>query len=431
MHFYKKCLSLMSKKKKMKTLFYNIKELFQVRENDEAILKGDQMKELPSVKNAFLLVEDDRIAGYGPMEHVPADFDESVDLSGRMVMPCYIDSHTHIVYAGNREQEFVDRINGLSYDEIYKRGGGILNSVEKLRNASEDELYEDAAARLEELISLGTGVIEIKSGYGLDLESELKMLRVIKRLKDTYPVGIKATFLGAHAVPVEFKNNQTGFVDAICNDMMPEIAKSGLADYVDAFLETGYFTVEETRRIIRSANAHGLKAKIHLNQFTAIDGIKMCVEENALSVDHLEIVTQNDIEALKKGNTIPVALPTCSYFISIPYTPARELLKAGLPLVIASDYNPGTTPSGNMNFVVATSCIKMKLTPEEAFNAATYNAAFALELEKEYGSITKGKKASFFVTKELHSIYAIPYNFGSNLIDEVYLNGRKYNKTHQ
>lgn len=415
----------------MKTLFYNIKELFQVRENTTDILKGDHMKELPSIRNAFLLVEGDLIADFGPMEEAPADFDDSVDLTGKMVMPSYIDSHTHIVYAGNREQEFVDRINGLSYDEIYKRGGGILNSVEKLRNASEDELYNDAAARLEELISLGTGVIEIKSGYGLDLESELKMLRVIKRLKETFPVAIKATFLGAHAVPVEFKDNQSGFVDAICNDMMPEIAKSGLADYVDAFLETGYFTVEETRKIIRSASALGLKAKIHLNQFTAIDGIKMCVEEKALSVDHLEIVTQNDIEALKKGNTIPVALPTCSYFISIPYTPARELLNAGLPLVIASDYNPGTTPSGNMNFVVATSCIKMKLTPEEAFNAATYNAAFALELEKEYGSITKGKKASFFVTKELNSIYAIPYNFGSNLIAEVYLNGRKYNKTHQ
>jgi len=409
----------------MKTLFYNIKELIQVRENNTSILKGDEMKELPSIKNAFLLIENDVIIDYGSMENAPKSYDKTVDVSGRMIVPSWIDSHTHIVYAGNREQEFVDRINGLSYDEIYQRGGGILNSVEKLRAASEEELYQDAAQRLEELIAQGTGVIEIKSGYGLDLESELKMLRVIKRLKETYDVAIKATFLGAHAVPVEFKNNQSGFVDEICLKMIPEIAKTGLADYVDAFLETGYFTVEETRKIIQAATQHGLKSKIHVNQFTSVDGIEMCVEENVLSVDHLEIVTDKDVEALKRGTTIPVALPTCSYFLSIPYTPARMLLNAGLPLVIASDYNPGTTPSGNMNFVVATACIKMKLTPEEAVNAATLNAAYALELEKEYGSITKGKKASFFITKPIHSIYALPYNFGSHLIDEVYLHGKK------
>src|SRR5690554_8218985 len=255
------------------------------------------------------------------------------------------------------------------------------------------------------------------------------MVSVIKRLKETYDLAIKATFLGAHAVPVEFKNNQSGFVDEICQKMIPEIAKTGLADYVDAFLETGYFTVEETRKIIQAATQHGLKSKIHVNQFTSVDGIEMCVEENVLSVDHLEIVTDKDVEALKRGTTIPVALPTCSYFLSIPYTPARMLLNAGLPLVIASDYNPGTTPSGNMNFVVATSCIKMKLTPEEAFNAATLNAAYALELNQDYGSITRGKKASFFITKPLHSIYAIPYNFGSNLIEVVYLNGSEQKNT--
>src|SRR5690554_252024 len=409
----------------MKTLFYNIKELIQVRENNNSILKGAEMKELPSIKNAFLLIENDTIIDYGSMNDAPQAVDHTVDVSGRMIVPSWIDSHTHIVYAGNREQEFVDRINGLSYDEIYQRGGGILNSVEKLRQTPEEELYRDAAQRLEELIAQGTGVIEIKSGYGLDLESELKMLRVIKQLKENYQVAVKATFLGAHAVPKEFKNNQSGFVDEICEKMIPEIAKTGLADYVDAFLETGYFTTEETRKIIQAATKYGLKSKIHVNQFTAIDGIRMCVEENVLSVDHLEIVTDQDIEALKKGTTIPVALPTCSYFLSIPYTPARKLLNANLPLVIASDYNPGTTPSGNMNFVVATACIKMKLTPEEAINAATLNAAYAVELEKDYGSITKGKKASFFITKPVHSIYAIPYNFGSNLIDEVYLNGKK------
>lgn len=410
----------------MKTLFYNIKELFQIRDENTPILKGEQMKELPSIKNAYLLIEDDTIIDFGSMNQAPDQFDESVDVTGKMILPTWIDSHTHIIYAGNREQEFVDRINGLTYDEIYQRGGGILNSVEKLRVASEDELYQDAAERLEELIHLGTGAIEIKSGYGLDISSEIKMLRVIHRLKEKYNLPIKATFLGAHAVPKEFKNNQSGFVNEICNVMIPEIAKLGLADYVDAFLETGYFTVEETKQIIQSATKHGLKSKIHVNQFTSIDGIKMCVEENALSVDHLEIVSEEDIEQLKKGTTIPVALPTCSYFISIPYTPARKILEAGLPLAIASDYNPGTTPSGNMNFVVATACIKMKLTPEEAINAATFNAAFTLELEKEYGSITKGKKASFIITKPLHSIYAIPYNFGSNPIEQVYINGKLF-----
>src|SRR5690554_365522 len=409
----------------MKTLFYNIKELIQVRENNNSILKGAEMRELPSIKNAFLLIEDDVIIDYGSMENAPQSYDKAIDVSGKMISPSWVDSHTHIVYAGNREQEFVDRINGLSYDEIYQRGGGILNSVERLRSASEEELYHDASLRLQELISQGTGVIEIKSGYGLDVESELKMLRVIKRLKDTFDTAIKATFLGAHAVPKEFKNKQSDFVDEICEKMLPEIAKTGLADYVDAFLETGYFSTEETQKIVQAASKFGLKSKIHVNQFTAIGGIKMCVDEKVLTVDHLEIVTDEDIEAMKKGTTIPVALPTCSYFLSIPYTPARKLLDADLPLVIASDYNPGTTPSGNMNFVVATACIKMKLTPEEAINSATLNAAYALELQDDYGSITKGKKASFFITKPIHSIYAIPYNFGSNLIEEVYLNGNK------
>lgn len=407
----------------MTTLFKNIKELIQVRENSTKILKGNEMKKLPTIKNAFLLIKNDRIIDYGSMENAPTEYDHCIDVTGKMILPTWIDSHTHIVYAGNREQEFVDRINGLSYEEIYNRGGGILNSVAKLRNTTEEELYKNAAIRLEELISQGTGAIEIKSGYGLDLESELKMLRVISLLKKNYPIAIKATFLGAHALPIEYKNNQTGFVDYICNEMIPIVAKEGLAEYVDAFLETGYFTVEDTKKIIETATHYGLKSKIHVNQFTAIGGIEMCVKQNVLSVDHLEIVTDEDIKALQTGNTIPVALPTCSYFISIPYTPARKLLEANLPLVLASDYNPGTTPSGNMNFVVATACIKMKITPEEAINAATFNAAFALELEKDYGSITKGKKASFIITKPLHSFYAIPYNFGSNPIEQVYLNG--------
>lgn len=410
----------------MTTLIINIKELLQTREETPAFLAGNAMSTLPSIKNAFLQIEDDIIKAYGKMDELPqADADEVIDATGRIVMPAWIDSHTHIVYAGNREQEFVDRINGLSYEEIFNRGGGILNSAKKLQETSEDELYEQSRLRLEEIMRLGTGAVEIKSGYGLTLEAELKMLRVIKRLKENYPIAIKATFLGAHAFPADYKNNHEGYIDLICNDMIPAVAAEKLADYVDAFLETGYFSAEETIRIMETGKKYGLPAKIHVNQFTAINGIKACVEHNALSVDHLEVVTDEDIEVLKNSKTMPVALPTCSFFISIPYTPARKMIAAGLPLALASDYNPGTTPSGNMNFVVATACIKMKMTPEEAFNAATINAAYAMDILKEYGSVTKGKKASLIITKPLHSFYEIPYNFGSNLIETVILNGKR------
>ncbi len=410
----------------MTTLIINIKELLQVREETTTFLAGDAMNTLPSLTNAFLQIEDDVIKAYGKMEELPqVDADEIIDATGRIVMPTWVDSHTHIVYAGNREQEFVDRINGLSYEEIFNRGGGILNSAKKLQETSEDELYEQSRIRLEEIMRLGTGAVEIKSGYGLTLDAELKMLRVIKRLKENYPVTIKATFLGAHAFPSSYKNDHEGYIDLICNDMIPAVAAEKLADYVDAFLETGYFSIEETIRIMKTGEKYGLLPKIHVNQFTALHGIKACVEHNALSVDHLEIVTDDDIEVLKSSKTMPVALPTCSFFISIPYTPARKMLTAGLPLALASDYNPGTTPSGNMNFVVATACIKMKMTPEEAFNAATINAAYAMGILNEYGSVTKGKKASLIITKPLHSFYEIPYNFGSNLIETVILNGKR------
>lgn len=410
----------------MKILITNIKELLQVRENQVDLVAGAAMKELPKIDNAYLVIEDELIADFGTMDECPPhnDMDQILDATGKTVLPTWVDSHTHIVYAGNRELEFVDRINGLSYEEIFNRGGGILNSAKKLQECTEEELYEQSKVRLEEVMSQGTGAVEIKSGYGLTLESELKMLRVIKKLATNYPIEIKATFLGAHAFPLEFKDNHEGYIDLLVNEMIPTIAKEGLAEYVDAFLETGYFSVEETTRIMKAGKENGLTAKIHVNQFTAIGGIKACVDNGALSVDHLEIVTDEDIEALKNSKTMPVALPTCSYFISIPYTPARKMIDAGLPLAIASDFNPGTTPSGNMNFVVATSCIKMRMTPEEAINAATINGAYAMGLEKEYGSITIGKKASVIITKPLHSFYEIPYAFGSNLIEQVLLKGK-------
>ena len=360
------------------------------------------------------------------MDNCPeAGNNEVIDASGKTVLPTWCDSHTHLVYAGNREQEFVDRINGLSYEEIANRGGGILNSAKRLNETSEDELYKQSRNRLEEVMQLGTGAIEIKSGYGLTIEGELKMLRVIKRLRENYPVAIKATFLGAHAFPTEFKENHTGYIDQITNEMLPAISSEGLADYIDAFCETGYFSVEETERIMEAGKQYGLQAKIHVNQFTAINGIEACVKHNALSVDHLEIVTDEDIEILKGSRTMPVALPTCSFFISIPYTPARQLLNAGLPVALATDYNPGTTPSGNMNLVVATACIKMKMTPEEAINAATINGAYAMGLSETHGSITIGKKANIIITKPLNSFYELPYAFGSNLIDSVIINGQK------
>jgi len=409
----------------MQTLIINIKELLQVRETPIDKVSGSDMAVLPSIKNAFLLIEDDTIAAFGSMETCPKLNPEiTIDASGKIVLPSWCDSHTHLVYAGNREQEFVDRINGLSYEEIANRGGGILNSAKRLNDTSEAEIYQQSKKRLEEVIQLGTGAIEIKSGYGLTVEGELKMLRVIKRLAQDYPIAIKSTFLGAHAFPTEYKENHSAYIDIIINEMLPKIAEESLADYIDAFLETGYFSVAETERIMEAGKQYGLQAKIHVNQFTAINGIAACVKHKALSVDHLEIVTNEDIEALKTSETMPVALPSCSFFISIPYTPARQMLNEGLPLALATDFNPGTTPSGNMNFVVATACIKMKMTPEEAINAATINGAYAMGLSATHGSITVGKKANVIITKPLNSYYEIPYAFGSNPVEQVILKGK-------
>ena len=408
----------------MKILIINIKELIQVREKGILKVSGAEMGLLPTIKNAFLLIENDVIVAFGEMENCPKSIvDTTIDAIGKMVLPTWCDSHTHIVYAGNREQEFVDRINCMSYEEIANRGGGILNSAKKLNETSEEELYNQSKVRLEEVMKLGTGAVEIKSGYGLSVEGELKMLRVIQKLKANYPIAIKATFLGAHAFPLEYKENHNGYIDLIINEMLPQIAKEQLADFIDVFCETGYFSVEETEKIMVAGIPFGLIPKIHVNQFNAIGGIKVAVKHNALSVDHLEVMNPEDIEALKNTETMPVALPSCSYFLSIPYTPAREMISAGLPLALATDFNPGSTPSGNMNFVVATACIKMKMTPEEAINAATINGAFAMGISETYGSITLGKKANIIITKPITSLYQLPYAFGSNLIETVIIGG--------
>lgn len=418
--------AIFTKSLSMAILIKNIKELLQVRDTNITKLSGSEMAILPSLKSAWLLLEGETIAGYGTMDTCPEVTDaEVIDATGKTVLPTWCDSHTHLVYAGNREQEFVDRINGLSYEEIANRGGGILNSAKRLNEATEDELYEQSSLRLEEVMRLGTGAIEIKSGYGLTVKGELKMLRVIKRLRQNYNVAVKATFLGAHAFPTEYKENHTGYIDLIINEMLPAIAKENLADYIDAFCETGYFSVEETERIMEAGAKYNLPAKIHVNQFNAIEGIAACVKHNAVSVDHLEVVTEDDIAILKDSGTMPVALPTCSFFISIPYTPARQMLNAGLPLAIATDYNPGTTPSGNMNLVVATACIKMKMTPEEAINAATINGAYAMGLSDTHGSISVDKTASIIITKPVNSYYELPYSFGTNLIDTVIIAGKK------
>ncbi|MFV8365790.1 imidazolonepropionase [Flavobacterium sp. XS1P27] len=408
----------------MTTLIINIKELLQVRETAKAKVSGAEMAILPTIKNAFLVIEDNLIADFGAMENLPPiHADKTIDATGKMVLPSWCDSHTHIVYAGNREQEFVDRINGMTYEEIANRGGGILNSAKKLNETSEEEIYQQSKARLEEVMRLGTGAVEIKSGYGLTVNGELKMLRVIQRLAQNYPITIKATFLGAHAFPLEYKENHQGYIDLIINELLPKIAKNKLADFIDVFCEMGYFTVEETQQIMEAGIEFGLKPKIHVNQFNSIGGIQAGIKYNALSVDHLEIMSTEDIEALKNTETMPVALPSCSYFLSIPYTPAREIIKAGLPLALATDYNPGSTPSGNMNFVVATACIKMKMTPEEAINAATINGAYAMGISETHGSITIGKKANLILTKPIPSYYQLPYAFGSNLIDTVLIEG--------
>jgi len=410
----------------MTTLITNIKELLQVENVPKKMVCGAAMKVLPTIKNAFLLIEDDCIKDFGKMENLPKIItDKTIEATGKILLPTWCDSHTHIVYAGNREQEFIDRINGLSYEEIANKGGGILNSAIKLQQTSEADLYRQSAKRIEEVMKLGTGAVEIKSGYGLTKEAELKMLRVIKKLDEHYPITIKSTFLAAHALPTEFKNNKSAYLDEVINEILPIVAEEHLAEYIDVFCEIGYFSVDDTNRLLKAGVKYGLTPKIHVNQFTAIGGVQVGVKHHALSVDHLELMRDEDIAVLKNSNTMPVALPSCSYFLSIPYTPARKIIDAGLPLALATDYNPGSTPSGNMNFVISTACIKMEMTPEEAINAATINGAYAMGLEKTHGSICKGKKANFMITKEIPSYGFIPYSFGNSHIDKVFIEGKE------
>ena len=404
-------------------LIKNIKSLLQTSTPTKA-LRGKELSELKSIENAWLLIENDIIKNYGSMDSCPNFEGETIDALGKMILPTWCDSHTHLVFATSREEEFEMRLKGKSYQEIAEAGGGILNSAKKLQNTSEEALFKSAWERLNEVIKMGTGAIEIKSGYGLSLDGELKMLRVIKRLKEKSPIPIKANFLGAHSYPLEYKDNHQGYIDLIVNEMLPQIAKECLADYIDAFCEKVAFSVTETEQIIEAGAKYGLKAKVHTNQFNCMGGIELCVKHNALSVDHLEVVNDEEIECLKNSETIATLLPSAPFFLSDPYQPVRKLVDEGVAVALASDYNPGSSPSGNMNFVVSLACVKLKMTPAEAINAATINGAFALELNEEYGSISKGKKANFILTKKISSIAYIPYAFGSNLVDQVIINGK-------
>lgn len=406
-----------------RSLFINIKELVQVREGKPIPICGSAMRDLPSIQNAWMRIEDDRIVDYGEMADCPVGEEQIFDLTGRTVLPTWVDSHTHIVFAASREEEFVMKIEGKSYEEIAAAGGGILNSARKLRNATEDELYQMAASRLEQLMRLGTGAIEIKSGYGLSVESELKMLRVIARLKANFSLPIKANLLAAHTIPEEYKANREAYIDLIVEEIIPKVAKEELADFVDVFCEKGFFTVEETERLLRAGKNYGLKPKIHANQLAVSGGVQVGVANKAISVDHLEQIGDPEIESLGGSQTMPVVLPSCSFYLGIPYAPVRRMMNAGLPVAIASDYNPGSTPSGNMNFLVSLACIQLKMLPQEAINAATINAAFAMDVQNEVGSISRGKLANFIITNKISSLNYLPYSFGENCIHQVWIAG--------
>lgn len=403
------------------TVIINIKGLVQVGENLPETIQGEAMKNLPIIENAFLILKDGFINDYGSMENyqpITGDF-ELIDARGKFVLPTFVDAHTHTVFAQPREEEFVDRIKGLSYEEIALKGGGILNSARKLQDKTEDELFEDAKKRVEQMIHYGTGALEIKSGYGLTVEAELKMLRVIQRLKKHFRIPIKATFLGAHAFPLAFRENHEGYIQQIIEEMLPVIGEEKLADYIDVFCETNYYSVEEMTRIVEAGAKYGLKPKIHVNQFTILGGIKKAVELGAISVDHLEEINEEDIQVLKNSTCIPTLLFSCSHFINIPYADARRMINEDIPIALASDFNPGTTPNSNMSVVWSLACVKMRLTPEEALNAMTINAAKALELSQEVGTISRGKRGNIMITKELPSLAYIPYAFGDQLIERV------------
>ncbi len=407
----------------MRKLISNIKTLYQTDDGRRGLVSGKAMAEIPFINNAWLLIENGTISGFGDMSTVPERADEMINASDRYVLPAWCDSHTHLVFASTREEEFLMRLQGKSYEEIAAAGGGILNSAQKLRLMSEEALFDDAMMRIEEIKKHGTGAIEIKSGYGLTVEAEIKMLKVIRKLKEKSGLLIKSTFLGAHAIPAKYFDNREGYINLVIDEMLPQIAGEGLADYVDVFCEQGYFTNKETDRILEAAAQYQLKPKIHVNQFSNSGGVQTGVKNNALTVDHLEYLGDEEINCLLASDTIPVALPSCSFFINIPYAPARKMIDAGLPLALASDYNPGSSPSGKIPFVISLACIQMKLTPEEAINAVTINGAAAMELEKIAGSIAVGKKANLIITRKMNSLAMIPYSFGSDVIERVLVNG--------
>ncbi len=416
----------------MKTLIINIKQLVQTERNTRKWVAGKTMAELGIISDAYLLIEDDRIVDFGEMKNLcqeaiyaTGETIREIDAAGRLVLPSFCDSHTHIVYAGSREIEYIDKIKGLSYEEIAKRGGGILNSAERIRKASEEELFEAAYERIQEVAGFGTGAIEIKSGYGLDTEGELKMLRVIKRLKEETPLLIKSTFLGAHAVPAEYKGNQTEYVNLIINEMIPAVAIEGLADYIDVFCDKGFFTVEDTDRILNAGMKYGMRAKVHANELDYSGGVQVGVKYNALSVDHLEYVGEAEIECLLNSETMPTVLPGAAFFLNMPYSPVRKMISAGLPVALASDYNPGSSPAGNIKFIMSLGCINYKMLPEEVINATTINSAYAMGVEEEVGSIAIGKRANFYITQPIPGIEYLPYAYGSNLIDAIFLNGEQ------
>jgi imidazolonepropionase len=410
-------------------LLTHIKQLVNVRVDSQP-LYGKEMAELPCIENAWLLIEGEEIAGFGKMDSLEKDLpnspSEKMDCSGRLVLPCWCDSHTHLVFAGSRENEFVDKIRGLSYAEINARGGGILNTVQKINEITEEELFRISWKRLEELVKLGTGAVEIKSGYGLSVESELKMLRVIKKLKEKSPLQIRSTFLGAHTYPLVYRENHAAYIKLITEEMLPVIAKEKLADYIDVFCEQGFFNPEESETILQAGKNHGLRAKMHVNQLNAIGGIEMGIKLNVLSMDHLETMPPEEINKIKNSDWkgFCTLLPAAAFFLRMSFPPARQLLESGAAIVLASDFNPGSSPSGNMNMVIALACIQMKLLPEEALNAITTNAAFAMGLGESLGSVSKGKLANLIVTMPIPSLAYIPYSFGSNLIDKVIIQGR-------
>lgn len=412
----------------MVTIIKNIKKLVQTEDTQRKWVAGRDMAELSAIENAWMLIEDDKIVDFGPMETCPEpDAASEIDVSGRVVMPTFCDSHTHLVYAGSREIEYGDKIRGLSYEEIAQKGGGILNSTKLLAETSEDELYEQALNRIHEIIGFGTGAVEIKSGYGLDTANELKMLRVIKRLKETTPITIKSTFLGAHSIPMEYRGNQGEFVDKVINEMIPAVAAEELADYIDVFCDKGFFTVEETDRILMAGMKHGLRPKIHANELDYSGGIQVGVKYDALSVDHLEFVGEDEIKALQGSETMPTVLPGAAFFLNMKLSPVRDMMNAGLPIALASDYNPGSSPSGNMKFICSLGCINYKMTPEEVLNATTLNSAYAMGLQEELGSIGRGKIANLIITKPIPSVQYLPYAYTSHLVEQVMLNGELIN----